>query len=156
MPGSKNLTLTGKLGETMSESAKIALSFVRSVANQYKLDFSDYDKSDIHIHFPAGAIRKDGPSAGIAIATALISMFQNRPIKEKLGMTGELSLVGQVLAIGGLKQKLIAAKQYQCKEVIIPFDNKKDLADLPKEVKAGLKIHFAKNFNDVYRVVFKK
>lgn len=156
MPGSKNLTLTGKLGETMSESAKIALSFVRSVATRYKLDFSDYDKSDIHIHFPAGAIRKDGPSAGIAIATALISMFQNRPIKEKIGMTGELSLVGQVLAIGGLKQKLIAAKQYQCKEVIIPFDNKKDLADLPKEVKLGLKIHFAKSFNDVYRVVFKK
>lgn len=156
MQGSRNLTLTGQLGETMSESARIALSFVRSVANKYKLDLSDFDKTDIHIHFPAGAIRKDGPSAGITIATALISMFQNRPVKENIGMTGELSLVGQVLPVGGLKQKLIAAKQYKCKEVIIPYENKKDLAELPKEVKQGLKFHFAKTYHDVYRVAFPK
>lgn len=156
MMGSKNLTLTGKLGETMSESAKIALSFVRSVADKYKLDLSDFDKSDLHIHFPAGAIRKDGPSAGITIATAIVSLLMNKPVKAGLAMTGELSLTGQVLPIGGLKQKLIAAKQYKCKEVIFPFENKKDLNEIPKEVKAGLKFHFAKNYDDVFNVAFSK
>ncbi|MBN8555070.1 MAG: endopeptidase La [Deltaproteobacteria bacterium] len=154
MPGSKNLQLTGKLGETMSESAKIALSYVRSAEKKYGFDLSQFDKTDIHIHFPAGAIRKDGPSAGITVATALVSLFKNQPIKKNVAMTGEISLVGQVLPIGGLKQKLIAAKQFKCKEVIIPFENKKDLTELPKEVKSGLKFHFAKTYDDVYRVVF--
>jgi ATP-dependent Lon protease len=156
MPGSRNLHLTGKLGETMNESAKIALSYVRSVEKKYRIDLSKFDKTDIHIHFPAGAIRKDGPSAGITIATALISLFKGQPVKKNIAMTGEISLVGQVLPIGGLKQKLIAAKQFKCKEVIIPFENKKDLEELPKEVKSGLKFHFAKTYDDVYRAVFGK
>lgn len=156
MPGSKNLNLTGKLGETMTESAKIALSYMRSVADQYKIDLKDFDKTDIHIHFPAGAIRKDGPSAGITIVTALFSLFKNQPVKKNIAMTGEISLVGQVLPIGGLKQKLIAAKQYNCKEVVIPFENKKDLTEIPKEVKSGLKFYFAKTYDDVFKAVFKK
>lgn len=156
MEGSKSLTLTGKLGETMSESAKIALSYVRSLSNLYHFELKDFDKTDIHIHFPAGAIKKDGPSAGITIATALISLFTNRPTKSGVAMTGEISLSGQVLPIGGLKQKLIAAKQYKCKEVIIPEANKKDLTEIPKEVKQGLKFHFAKTFDDVFKSAFPK
>ena len=154
MLGAKNLLVTGKLGETMNESVRIALSFVRSQAKHFELDLSQFDKTDIHIHFPAGAIKKDGPSAGISIATALISLFKNKPVRRGLAMTGELSLVGQVLPIGGLKQKLIAAKQFKCKEVIIPFDNKRDLVEIPKEVKDGLRLHFAKNYEDVYKVAF--
>ena len=154
MPGGKNLQLTGKLGETMNESARMALSFVRSSAKKYNVDLSDFEKTDIHLHFPAGAIKKDGPSAGIAVATALLSMFKNIPVKKGIAMTGELSLVGQVLPIGGLKQKLIAAKTFKCKEVIIPFENKKDLQEIPKEVKEGLKFHFAKSYDDVFKVAF--
>ncbi len=154
MPGSKNLQLTGKLGETMTESARISLSYLRSAAKRFQLDLSQFDKTDIHIHFPAGAIRKDGPSAGIAITTALISLFRNEPIRRGVAMTGEISLKGSVLAIGGLKQKLIAAKQAKCSEVIIPYDNKKDLHEIPKEVKAGLKVHFAKTYDDVFGWVF--
>jgi ATP-dependent Lon protease len=156
MPGKQSLVLTGKLGETMSESAKIALSYIRSQSKKYKFSLVDFEKTDLHIHFPAGAIRKDGPSAGITIATALVSLFKKTPVKEGIAMTGELSLLGQVLPIGGLKQKLIAARQYKCKEVIIPFENKKDLREVPSEVKKGLKFHFAKNFDDVYRVAFPK
>lgn len=101
------------------------MSYVRSAARKYALDLSEFDKTDLHIHFPAGAIRKDGPSAGITIATALISLFRNEPVKKGLAMTGEITLSGQVLAIGGLKQKLIAAKAFHCRELIIPFENKK-------------------------------
>lgn len=151
MSGSKGLILTGKLGETMSESAKIALSYVRSQAEHLKLDFSNFEKTDLHIHFPAGAIPKDGPSAGITIATSLVSLYRNKSVRARLAMTGEISLLGQVLPIGGLKQKLIAAKQYGCREVVIPFDNKKDLAEIPPEVKRGIKIHFAKTFDDVLK-----
>lgn len=155
MAGTRNLQLTGKLGETMSESAKIALSFVRSVAQKYKIDLSQFDKTDLHIHFPAGAIKKDGPSAGITIATALVSLFTNKPVKQNLAMTGEISLIGQVLPIGGLKQKLIAAKQFKCKDIVIPFENKKDLTEIPAEIKQGFRFHFAKTFEDVYKAAFK-
>jgi ATP-dependent Lon protease len=156
MSGAKNLQLTGKLGETMTESAKIALSYVRSMANKYKIDLSEFDKTDLHIHFPAGAIKKDGPSAGITITTALISLFKGICVKKHLAMTGEISLSGQVLPIGGLKQKLIAAKQFDCKEIVIPAENKKDLAEIPAEVKSGLKFHFAKTYDDVYKAAFEK
>ncbi len=154
MPGAKNLQLTGKLGETMTESAKIALSYVRSVARKFNIDLSDFDKTDLHIHFPAGAIRKDGPSAGITIATALISLFRKEPLRKGLAMTGEITLSGQVLAIGGLKQKLIAAKAFHCKEIVIPYENKKDLADIPSDVKGSFKFHFAKTYDDVFKAVF--
>lgn len=156
MAGAKALQLTGKLGETMSESAKIALSFVRSQSDKYKIDLTAYDKTDLHIHFPAGAVRKDGPSAGITIVTALLSLFKNKPVKPAIAMTGEISLSGQVLPIGGLKQKVIAAKQFKCREIIIPYENKKDLSEIPAEVKKGIKFHFAKNYDDVYRAAFGK
>jgi len=156
MPGNKNLLLTGKLGDTMSESAKIALSYVRAVSKKYDFDLKDFDKTDIHIHFPAGAIKKDGPSAGITICTALISLFKNIPVRKGVAMTGEISLMGQVLPIGGLKQKIIAARAFKCTDVIIPFENKKDLSEVPPEVKDGIRFHFAKTFEDVFRVAFKK
>lgn len=155
MPGAKALNLTGKLGETMSESAKIALSYARSVSKKFDFDLSDFDKTDIHLHFPAGAIRKDGPSAGITIVTALISLFKNTPVRKGLAMTGEISLTGQVLPIGGLKHKIIAARQFKCTDIIIPLENKKDLSEVPAEVKKGLKFHFAKSYEDVYKVAFK-
>jgi len=156
MTGNKGLTLTGKLGDTMNESAKIALSYMRSAADKFKLDFKDFDKTDLHLHFPAGAVPKDGPSAGITIATSIASLYLNKPVRSRLAMTGEISLLGQVLPIGGLKQKLIAAKQYGCREVIIPFENKKDLAEIPKEVTKDLKIHLVRNFEEVFRRVFIK
>ncbi|TVQ77627.1 MAG: endopeptidase La [Bradymonadales bacterium] len=155
MSGSKNLVLTGKLGETMSESAKIALSFVRSKAKDFDFSLNDFEKTDLHLHFPAGAIRKDGPSAGISIATALLSLFKNKPVKAGLAMTGELSLSGQVLPIGGLKQKLIAAKQFKCREVVLPYENKKDLVEVPVELKKGLKFHFAKHYDEVFKAAFR-
>lgn len=154
MPGSKNLELTGKLGGTMKESARIALSFVRSLASKYDFELKDFDKTDIHIHFPAGAVPKDGPSAGIAIASSLISLFKKKPLKARVAMTGELSLVGQVLPIGGLKEKIIAARQFKCREVIIPFENKKDMVEIPTEVTKGIKFHFVKTYDDVYKVIF--
>ena len=130
------------------------MSYVRSAARKYALDLSEFDKTDLHIHFPAGAIRKDGPSAGITIATALISLFRNEPVKKGLAMTGEITLSGQVLAIGGLKQKLIAAKAFHCRELIIPFENKKDLADIPDEIKGSFTFHFAKTYDDVFKAAF--
>ena len=156
MSGSKGLILTGKLGETMNESAKIALSYMRSAAEKFNLNFKDFDKTDLHIHFPAGAVPKDGPSAGITIATSIASLYLNKPVKHRLAMTGAISLLGQVLPIGGLKQKLIAAKQYGCREVIIPFENRKDLVEIPKEVTKDLKIHLVRNFEEVFRKVFVK
>jgi len=154
MPGAKALQLTGKLGETMSESAKIAISYLRSAADRYEIDLSTFDKTDLHLHFPAGAIKKDGPSAGITICTALVSLYKNKPVRRGLAMTGEISLMGQVLPIGGLKHKIIAAREYKCTDVIIPFENKKDLSEVPVEVKRGLKFHFAKTYDDVYKVAF--
>jgi len=156
MMGSKGLQLTGKLGETMTESAKIAISYMRSAAGRFKIPIEDFDKTDLHIHFPSGAIKKDGPSAGITIVTALISLFKNKPLKKGVAMTGEISLTGQVLPIGGLKQKIIAARQFNCTDIVIPFENKKDLSEVPPQVKKGLKFHFAKSYEDVYKVAFGK
>lgn len=156
MIGAKGLQLTGKLGETMTESAKIAISYVRSAADQFDVPMENFDKTDLHIHFPSGAIKKDGPSAGITIVTALISLFKNQPVRRGVSMTGEISLTGQVLPIGGLKQKIIAARQFKCTDIVIPFENKKDLSEVPPEVKKGLKFHFAKSYADVYKVAFRK
>jgi ATP-dependent Lon protease len=156
MTGAKGLQLTGKLGETMTESAKIAISYMRSAADQFDVPMESFDKTDLHIHFPSGAIKKDGPSAGITIVTALISLFKNQPVRRGVSMTGEISLTGQVLPIGGLKQKIIAARQFKCTDIVIPFENKKDLSEVPPEVKKGLKFHFAKSYADVYKVAFRK
>ena len=155
MKGNGNLLLTGKLGEVMQESARIALSFIRSNAARFGLggDFTISDK-DIHIHFPAGATPKDGPSAGIAITSALLSLFLNKAIDPKTAMTGEISLTGEVLPIGGLKEKLLAAKRNEVKKVIIPEQNRALYESIEDEIKSGIKAVFVKEYSDVFKVLF--
>ncbi len=135
MKGNKGLTLTGKLGDVMKESAQAALSYVRSRAKELGIDEGFFDETDIHIHFPSGAIPKDGPSAGVSIATALVSLMTDTPVKCNVGMTGEITLRGAVLPIGGLKQKVLAAARAGLTKVILPRHNEKDLDDLPEEVR---------------------
>ncbi len=152
MKGGKNLILTGNLGEVMQESARAALSFVRSNAKQFNINDAIFEKSDIHIHVPEGATPKDGPSAGITICTALISLLTNRKVRRDVAMTGEVTLTGRILPIGGLKEKLLAAKRALIKTIIIPERNRKDLADIPKHLMKGIVIRFAKDLNDVVRI----
>jgi ATP-dependent Lon protease len=141
VPGNGKIQVTGKLGDVMQESAKAALSWVRSIGDQLKIDHDWYNKHDIHIHVPEGATPKDGPSAGITMATALTSAIANIPVRQDVAMTGEITLRGRVLPIGGLKEKLLAAKQAGIQTVIIPHQNAKDLAKIPDEIKSGLDIH---------------
>jgi ATP-dependent Lon protease len=135
MKGGKGLTLTGQLGDVMKESAQAALSYVRSRAKEYNIDEDFFAETDLHLHFPAGAIPKDGPSGGVTIVTALVSLLTNRPVKCDVGMTGEITLRGQVLPIGGVKQKVLAAARAGLKTVILPRRNEKDLDDLPEEIR---------------------
>jgi ATP-dependent Lon protease len=152
MRGSKNLILTGSLGDVMQESARAALSFVRSNAKHFGINELIFDKSDIHIHVPEGATPKDGPSAGITICTALISLLTNRKIHRDVAMTGEVTLTGRILPIGGLKEKLLAAKRAGLHRIIIPFRNRKDLADIPHHLRKDLDIRFAKTLDDVMAI----
>lgn len=145
------LLLTGKLGDVMKESAQAALSYTRSRARKLGLKEDSFSKTDVHIHVPEGAIPKDGPSAGITIATALISAFTGRPVKKDIAMTGEITLRGRVLPIGGLKEKTLAAHRNGIKEVIVPFYNKKDFADLPEYIRKNLKFTFAKDMDEVIK-----
>ena len=141
VPGNGKIQVTGKLGEVMQESAKAALSYVRSISDRLQVDHDWYNKNDIHIHVPEGATPKDGPSAGITMATALTSAITDIPVRQDVAMTGEITLRGRVLPIGGLKEKLLAAKQAGIQTVIIPEKNKKDLVKVPDEIKNGLNIH---------------
>lgn len=151
MPGKGNLVLTGQLGEVMQESCKAAISYVRSHYRELALPENFYQKVDVHVHVPEGAVPKDGPSAGVAIATALISAFTKIATKREIGMTGEITLRGRVLEIGGVKEKVIAAHRAGLKEVILPKDNQKDLEDIPKNVKKDIKFIFANHVNDALR-----
>jgi ATP-dependent Lon protease len=151
MPGKGKLIITGKLGEVMQESAQAALSYVRSRAERLGLPINFYQKMDIHIHIPEGAIPKDGPSAGITIATSIVSALLKIPVKRKVAMTGEITLRERVLPIGGLKEKLIAAQRGKVKTVIIPKDNEKDLKDIPSRVLKSMEIFPVENMDEVLR-----
>ena len=152
MPGKGMLKLTGKLGDVMKESAQAAFSYIRTNAKKYGIDPNFYKKHDIHIHVPAGAIPKDGPSAGVAMITSMVSLLTNKPVKSMLGMTGEISLRGNVLPIGGLKEKSTAAHRSGLKEIIAPHLNKKDLEEIPSKVKKDLKIIFVKDVEEVVKL----
>lgn len=149
MPGSGKLVLTGKLGEVMQESAKAAFSYVRSAWRKIGLDENFYKNIDIHIHVPEGAVPKDGPSAGVTIVTAIVSALTKQPTRKEIGMTGEITLRGRVMEIGGVKEKVIAAHSAGLKQVILPEGNKKDLVDIPEEIKKDLKFSFAKNIDEI-------
>jgi ATP-dependent Lon protease len=147
--GRGNLTLTGKMGEVMQESAKAALTFVRSRFSQLGIEEDFYKKMDIHIHMPEGAIAKDGPSAGITIATAIASALAGLPVRGDLAMTGEITLRGRILPVGGLKEKTLAALRYGLKTILIPEDNKNILQTLPAKIKRKIKFIPVKKMDDV-------
>jgi ATP-dependent Lon protease len=154
MPGKGVLTLTGLLGESMRESAQAAVSYLRSHSKALSLDPSRFGKTDLHIHVPAGAVPKDGPSAGVAIAAALISLFRNTPITPNLAMTGEVTLTGRVLPVGGVREKILAARRAGIETVLLPRHNEKDLIDIPAEVKADLVLRFVDTLDDVVSRLF--
>ena len=151
MKGTGKLQLTGKLGDVMKESAQAALSYVRTNANQLEIFSSVFEKTDIHIHVPSGAVPKDGPSAGVTIATSIVSAFTSIPVRKEVAMTGESTLRGKVFAIGGLKEKLVAANRSDIKTVLIPKENKKDLTEISKKLVKGLKIVTVSNVDDVLK-----
>jgi ATP-dependent Lon protease len=152
MKGRKGLTLTGQLGDVMKESATTALSFIRSNAKSLDLDEDFFEKHDIHIHVPAGAIPKDGPSAGVTMLTALASLLSGKPIHKNLAMTGEITLRGQVLPVGGIKEKVLAAHRAGIKTLILPKWNEKDLEDIPKKVLKDISFHFPEKMLDVVKI----
>lgn len=152
MPG-KGLTVTGQLGDVMKESVTAALSFLRSNANSFKIDLDHLEKSELHVHVPAGAVPKDGPSAGIAMFTALLSLLKGKAIKDRLAMTGEMTLTGQVLPVGGIKEKVLAAHRAGVRTLILPRDNERDyLEDVPEVIRQELKTHFVIRAEEVARI----
>ena len=148
------IKLTGRLGDVMKESANIAFTYVNSIRNKIKINKSFFEKYMIHLHIPEGAIPKDGPSAGITIASAFISLALNKAVRPHLAMTGELSLTGNVMAIGGLREKIIAAKRSGVEHVIIPIANKVDLDEIPINIKNGINFHLVNNMNEVIKLLF--
>ncbi len=148
-PGKGQLILTGKLGEVMRESAQTAVSFIRSIASDLNISREDFEKNDVHVHIPEGAIPKDGPSAGITIATAVLSAFSRRPVRNSVALTGEITLRGKILAVGGLNEKLLAAQRNGIPTVIVPRENKKEIDELPGEIQEGLTILQVQDYREV-------
>jgi ATP-dependent Lon protease len=149
MPGKGSLLLTGSLGEVMKESAQTAVSYLRSQAKVLGIDLSDYGKFDIHIHVPAGATPKDGPSAGVALVAALASLLTHRRVRSDTAMTGEISLRGRVMRIGGVKEKVLAASRFGIKQVILPEQNQSDWTEVPAEVREKMKVHFIRHISEL-------
>ena len=147
--GSGKFIITGQLGDVMKESASIALDYMKANREKYGLDNIAFDKQDIHIHVPEGAVKKDGPSAGVTLTTAILSAFSERPVRDDIAMTGEITLRGQVLPIGGLKEKSISAHRSGIKKIIIPKDNAKDIDDIPESVQKDLDIVLADHIDTV-------
>ena len=156
MEGKGKLSLTGKLGEVMKESAQVAYSYVRSQKDTYSIEDKFNEKYDIHLHFPEGAVPKDGPSAGITITTALISVLAGKNVRQDIAMTGEVTITGEVLPVGGIKEKVIGAHRVGIREVILPADNETDVDELPVEISKDMKFHFVKNYEEVGKLVFAK
>jgi ATP-dependent Lon protease len=154
MPGKGGLTLTGKLGDVMKESATAALSYVRANAQMLGLDPKFHETTDIHVHVPAGAIPKDGPSAGTAIFIAILSLLTKQPVKNILAMTGEITLRGVVLPVGGIREKVTAAHRSGIREIILPHFNQKDLEEIPEKVVKDIKFHFVKDLSEVIKHAF--
>jgi len=153
MPGKGGLTLTGQLGDVMQESAQAAFTYLRSEAENWDIAIEDFEKTDIHIHLPEGGIPKDGPSGGITMATALFSAFTGRPVRRDVAMTGEITLRGRILPVGGLKEKLLAAHRAGVTKVVLPVRNKKDLQDIPKNILKKLQLILAENMETVLNEV---
>jgi ATP-dependent Lon protease len=156
MRGTGKLNLTGQLGDVMKESAEAALSYIRSNATLLGLDEEAFSKIDIHIHVPAGAIPKDGPSAGVTILTAVYSLLKKRKVKDNLAMTGEITLRGAVLPIGGVTEKVLAAHRAGLRRVILPAQNRKDLIEIPKQIKNEMRFDFVKEMSEVLNLAIRK
>ena len=154
--GKGDLVLTGSLGEIMQESAKIAFSYIKSNSKNFKIDEEKLEKLDIHIHVPVGAIPKEGPSAGVALTTALISALTNKKVSSNIAMTGEITLRGNVLAIGGLKEKSTGASRNNIKKIIIPYDNIADIDEIPEEIKKDIEYMPVKNYNEIFKIIFER
>jgi ATP-dependent Lon protease len=150
----KGFKLTGKLGEVMKESAEIAYSYISAHINEFKGSEEFFHNAFIHIHVPEGATPKDGPSAGVTMASALLSLALGKQIRGPLAMTGELTLTGHVLPVGGIREKVIAARRSKIMELILPFDNQRDVKELPDYIKEGITFHFAEKYKDVFKVIF--
>ncbi len=150
MPGKGHLLLTGSLGEVMKESAQTALSYLRSQAKNLGIDLSDYGNFDLHIHVPAGATPKDGPSAGVAVVAALASLLTRRRVRSDVAMTGEISLRGRVLRVGGIKEKVLAAARFGIKQVLLPEQNQPDWTEVPEEVREKLAVHFIRHISEIF------
>jgi ATP-dependent Lon protease len=149
MKGRKSLTLTGSLGEVMKESAQAALSYIRSNAKDLSIPENFFEENDIHLHVPAGAIPKDGPSAGVTMFAALTSLLTNRPVRSDIAMTGEITLRGLVLPVGGIKEKVLAAKRAGLNKVILPKKNENNLEEIPESIKNGMEFHLVENMDQV-------
>ena len=156
MPGKGEFQLTGQLGDVMKESAQAGISYIRSVSEQYQIDKEFFKEYDIHIHIPEGAVPKDGPSAGITMATAMLSAITKRKVRKDVAMTGEITLRGRVLPIGGLKEKILAAKNAGIKTICIPKKNEPDVAEIAQEIKRGLELVFVENMGQVLETALVK
>jgi ATP-dependent Lon protease len=150
MKGGKNLTLTGRLGDVMRESAQAALTYVRANAGDLKVDAGFYEDRDVHVHVPHGGVPKDGPSAGVTIATSLVSLLTGRPVRADVAMTGEITIKGKVLPVGGIKEKILAARRAGIRKVILPRQNENDLVEVPDVVKQGMTFIFVDSLADVF------